>query len=117
MSKNLIAEGDEAMREFITQVLLPQGHTVKAVSNGAEALKTFGGYDLLLSDIHMPGVDGVSLARCVGHDHPNLAIHFQTGYASEVKRGAEFDCVRLKVLPKPFKLAELVDVVDRLLVA
>ena len=43
MSKNLIAEGDEAMREFITQVLLRQGHTVKAVSNGAEALKMFKG--------------------------------------------------------------------------
>ncbi len=108
MSKILIAEGDEAMREFITQVLLRQGQTVKAVSTGAEALKTFGGYDLLLSDIHMPGVDGVSLAHCVARDHPNLAIHFVTGYASEVKRGSEFDCVRLEVLPKPFTLVELV---------
>ena len=79
------------MREFITQVLLRQGQTVKAVSNGDEELKTFGRYDLLLSDIHMPGVDGVSLAHCVARDHPNLAIHFLTGYASEVKRGSEFD--------------------------
>ena len=47
MSRILIAEDDEAMREFLTQVLIRQGHTVKAVSNGAEALKTMNGYDLL----------------------------------------------------------------------
>ena len=51
MSRILIAEDDEAMREFLTQVLIRQGHTVKAVSNGAEALKTMNGYDLLLSDM------------------------------------------------------------------
>ena len=116
MSKILIAEDDEAMREFLTQVLLRQGHTVKAVSNGADALKALGGYDLLLSDIRMPEINGVSLVRCVARDHPNLAILFVTGYVSEVKRESEFDFVRPEVLPKPFKLAELVDVVDRMLV-
>ena len=117
MSKILIAEDDEAMREFITQVLIRQGHSVKAVSNGAEALKTMNGYDLLLSDIRMPGIDGVSLARCVARDHPNLAILFVTEYASEVKWETDFESVRLEVLPKPFKLAELIDVVDRMLAA
>ena len=65
----------------------------------------------------MSEINGVSLVRCVARDHPNLAILFVTGYASEVKRESEFDCVRLEVLHKPFKLAELVDVVDRMLVA
>lgn len=105
------------MREFLTQVLLRQGHTIKVVSNGADALKALGGYDLLLSDIRMPVINGVSLVRCVARDHPNLAILFVTGYVSEVKRESEFDFVRPEVLPKRFKLAELVDVVDRMLVA
>ena len=117
MSKILIAEDDEAMREFLTQMLLRQGHTVKAVSNGADALKALGGYDLLLSDIRTPVINGVSLVRCVARDHPNLAILFVTGYVSEVKRESEFDFVRPEVLPKRFKLAESVDVVDRMLVA
>jgi hypothetical protein len=55
--------------------------------------------------------------RCVARDDPNLAILFVTGYVSEVKRELEFDFVRPEVLPKRFKLAELVDVVDRMLVA
>ncbi len=117
MSKILIAEDDEAMREFLTQVLIRQGHTVKAVSNGAEALKTLGDCDLLVSDIHMPGIDGISLVRCVARDHPGLAVLFVTGYANELKREREFDRMRLEVLYKPFKLNELVDVVDRMLVA
>ena len=65
----------------------------------------------------MPGIDGVSLVRCVARDHPNLAILFATGYVSEVKRESEFDFVRLEILPKLFRLVELVDVVNRMLVA
>ncbi|MGB0555090.1 MAG: response regulator [Alphaproteobacteria bacterium] len=53
--------------------MIRQGHTVKAVSNGAEALKTMNGYGFLLSDIRMPGIDGVSLARCVARNYPHLA--------------------------------------------
>lgn len=72
--ENLIAEDDPAMCEFLTHVLIRQGRTVKELFYGAEGMKTKGEYDLLLLDIRIPGIDDVSLARCVARDHLDLAI-------------------------------------------
>lgn len=117
MSRIVIAEDDEAMREFLAQALIRQGHAVEAVSNGSEALEAIEGCDLLLADIRMPGIDGISLARCVARDHPKLAIVFVTGFANEIRRECGLGQLHLEVLTKPFQLDELVDVVDRMLAA
>jgi hypothetical protein len=66
-------------------------HVCVIEPKNAEALKAMGEYVLLLSDIPVPGIDVISLACCVARDHPELAIRFPTGYASEVKRATDLD--------------------------
>ena len=120
MSRILIAEDDDAMRAFLEQALTRQGYEVTAVANGADALEVMSaveGCDLLLSDIRMPGVDGISLARCARRAHPGVPIVFVTGFAGELLSEFDFDRDRMEVLPKPFQLNELVSVVDRVLAA
>ena len=87
MPRIVIAEDDDAMREFLSQALMREGYEVTAVANGADALCALqdeGQYDLLLADVKMPGVNGVSLARCMRCDEPGLPIVFVTGYVGEV---------------------------------
>lgn len=117
MANILVAEDDDAMREFLAQALERQGHAVTAVSGGADALNSMAqhGFDLLVADIRMPGVDGISLARCARHDHPGVPILFVTGYAGEVLAERDFRSPRVDILPKPFRLNELVDTVSRIL--
>ena len=117
MASILVAEDDEAMREFLSQALKRQGHEVTAVSGGAEALHMLAKarYELLVADIRMPGVDGISLARCARRDHPAVPILFVTGYAGEIMAENDFRTDKVDVLPKPFRLAELVDTVSRML--
>lgn len=117
MSKIVIAEDDDAMREFLAQALARRGHSVSTASNGAEALEAIEGCDLLLTDVRMPGVDGVTLARCVAREHPETAVIFVTGFANELQREPYLESLKLDILPKPFKLNELVQAVDRMLAA
>lgn len=120
MSKILIAEDDDAMREFLAQALSRQGYTIVAVTNGADALEAMDAAescDLLLADIRMPGVDGISLARCARRDYPDVPIVFVTGFANEIMSEIDFEPTRVEILPKPFQLNELVSVVDRVLAA
>ena len=118
MPRIVIAEDDDAMREFLSQALMREGYEVTAVANGADALCALqdeGQYDLLLAEVKMPGVDGVSLARCVRRDKPGLPIVFVTGYVGEVLQEVRDNSRYDEVLPKPFQLNELVEVVDRAL--
>ena len=117
MSKIVIAEDDDAMREFLAQALSRRGHSVSTASNGAEALRAIEGCDLLLTDVRMPGVDGVSLARCVASEYPETAVIFVTGFANEVRHEPSLDSLKLDVLSKPFQLNDLVQAVDRMLAA
>ena len=70
---------------------------------------------MLLADVKMPGVNGVSLARCMRCDEPGLPIVFVTGYVGEVLQEVRDNSRYDEVLPKPFQLNELVEVVDRAL--
>lgn len=120
MPKILIAEDDDAMREFLTQALSRQGYAITAVANGADALDAMSDAeecDLLLADIRMPGIDGISLARCARRDFPKIPIVFVTGFANEIRSEMDFARNSVEILPKPLRLAELVTVVDRVLAA
>lgn len=75
-SRILVAEDDGAVREFIRRALELQGHAVTAVEDGGRALEALdlADYDLLLSDVVMPRLDGLALAEQVSHEHPALPI-------------------------------------------
>jgi two-component system cell cycle response regulator CpdR len=115
----LLAEDDVSMRGFLERALRKAGHEVVAFDNGADALARLERepFNLLLTDIVMPRMDGIELARRASDLDPALKIMFITGFAAvtlEVDLGAAREA---SVLSKPFHLKDLVREVDRLLAA
>jgi len=105
----LIAEDDKGVREFVSRALERDGHHIIAVSDGTEALEvlTEGGFDLLLTDIVMPEMDGIALALKVAKDYPKLKVLMMTGYAHEQQRVYNLEILIHDVVPKPFTLQQI----------
>ena len=115
MIRILLAEDDEAMRTYLARALEQAGYTVDAVDRGTAALPLLESeeYDLLLSDIVMPEMDGIELAQRCAEISPNTRVMFITGFAA-VSLKASRDAPRAKVLSKPFHLKDLVLEVERM---
>lgn len=115
MIRILLAEDDQVMREFLARALERSGYSVVAVDSGTAALPLLGEerFDLLLTDIVMPGMDGIELAQKAAELVPGLRVMFITGFAAvTLKAGSTMPNAR--VLSKPFHLRDLVLEVDRL---
>jgi len=114
MARILVAEDEIPMREFVRRVLEQRGHQVTTVTDGAEALRRLSRerFDLLLSDISMPNMDGLELALKVARDHPGLPMLLMSGYAQERHRLHDYDDLVQGVLSKPFSMVELSGAVD-----
>jgi CheY-like chemotaxis protein len=111
MARVLLAEDEESVRLLVARALSQDGHEVVATVDGAEALDTLqnehGRFDLLLTDIKMPVMDGLALALSAARDYPNLPIVLMTGYADQRERASGLDSQIVDVITKPFTLAEL----------
>jgi two-component system cell cycle response regulator CpdR len=109
MARVLIAEDEDPVRELLSRALKMDGHEVEAASDGAAALERLatGPFDLLLTDIRMPIMDGIALALAAARDYPNLVIVLMTGYAGERERAKGLDALVHDVVLKPFSLAEI----------
>ena len=111
MARILIAEDEEALREMCGRALSTAGHEVKTVCDGGEALDVLqreaGRFDLLLTDIRMPIMDGIALALSAARDFPDLTILLMTGYADQRERAHGLDALIHDVIQKPFSLATL----------
>ena len=109
MSRILIAEDDQAVREFVSRALRHDGHDVMAVSDGQQALDMLERekFDMVLADIVMPQMDGIALALKVSKDYPDLPILLMTGYAAERQRAHNLDALIHDVITKPFTLKEI----------
>lgn len=119
MVKILLAEDDDSLRGFLLSALKRAGHSVKDFNEGRAALKAMERevFDLLLTDIVMPGIDGIELARRGAELDPAMKIVFITGFAGvSLSTGATAPS-GAKVLSKPFHLRELVDEVQRVMAA
>ncbi len=120
MAKILLAEDDESMRRFLATALERAGHEVASFSQGEEAfhcLEAGSRFDLLLTDIVMPVMDGIELARKAADVAPRMKIMFITGFAAVAlnpKSNAPKDA---KVLSKPFHLRDIVNEVERFMAA
>lgn len=115
MIRILLAEDDDAMREYLTRALERSGYSVAAVDRGTAALPLLQAerFDLLLTDIVMPEMDGIELAQRAGEIAPDMRVMFITGFAAvTLKAGREMPNAR--VLSKPFHLRDLVLEVDRI---
>ena len=119
MARILVAEDERALREFVCRALGQDGHTVTSVEDGLEALSVLatGEFDLLLTDIVMPGMDGIALALKVARDNPELPILLMSGFALERQRAHNLDALIHEVIPKPFTLREITDAVAKVLKA
>lgn len=117
MARILLAEDDEAMRNFLEMALRRAGHEVVAATDGLEALAALDSdesFDLLLTDIVMPGMDGIELSRTATKRHPKLKVMFITGFAGVARSHSAAD-KNAHILSKPFHLGDLVTQVDALL--
>lgn len=110
MARVLIAEDEEPVRKLLARALSVDGHSVETAADGAEALDRLAQdtpFDLLLTDIRMPVMDGIALALAAARDFPDLPIVMMTGYASEKERAQGLDRLVREVVLKPFTLDEI----------
>jgi len=117
MARILVAEDEPAVREFVSRALAQHRYQVTTVADGSEALAELGraSYDLLLTDIVMPELDGIALALSAARDYPDMRIVMMTGYAAERQRAHNLDALIHKVVPKPFSLQQICDAVAQAL--
>src|SRR5579883_2533446 len=118
MPRILLAEDDDSLRGFLSRALERAGYDVTACADGEEAAAVLDeAWDLLLTDIVMPGMDGIEVARLAAARHPKTRIMFITGFAAVALAGADRAPSGAKVLAKPIHLREIVAEVDRMLAA
>jgi two-component system, cell cycle response regulator CpdR len=119
MARILIAEDDDSVREFVVRALTLSGHDTTTVPDGLRALEALSGevFDLLLTDIVMPGLDGIALALKAGSAYPHMRIVMMSGYSAERQRAHNLDALVHRVIAKPFSLRQLSEVIDATLAA
>ncbi len=115
MIRILLAEDDESMRHYLARALERVGYVVEPVDRGTAALALIEKepFDLLLTDIVMPEMDGIELAQKAGVLAPEMRVMFITGFAAVALKAGKA-APEAKVLSKPFHLRDLVSEVDRL---
>jgi CheY-like chemotaxis protein len=121
MARILIAEDEEGIRSLVARALSMDGHSVMTANDGAEALELLarerGAFELLLTDIRMPVMDGIALALTAARDHPHVAILLMTGFADQRERAHGLDTLIHDVIAKPFTLADIRVAVNEALAA
>ena len=115
MIRILLAEDDGSMRGFLTRALERSGYQVVSVDRGTAALPLIEAepFDLLLTDIVMPEMDGIELAQKASAIDPAIRVMFITGFAAVALQGGR-TAPEAKLLSKPFHLKDLVLEVDRI---
>jgi DNA-binding NtrC family response regulator len=111
MARILIADDEDSMRSLVSRAIAMDGHEIVTAQDGAEALEIIvrenGAFDLLLTDIKMPLMDGIALALAVARDFPDLTILLMTGFADQRERASGLDAIVYDVITKPFAIADI----------
>ncbi|MBX3597456.1 MAG: response regulator [Rhizobiaceae bacterium] len=121
MAKILIVEDDESVRAMTSRALKNIGHAIEEAADGVQGLECIhacgADYDLVVSDIRMPEMDGIEMAKEAARAYPGLKIMLVTGYADQRERADELNGIIQDVMQKPFALADFRSRVSRLLAA
>jgi len=117
MAKILLAEDDNDMRRFLVRALQNAGYDVTSYDNGLAAYHRLREepFELLLTDIVMPEMDGIELARRATELDPDIKVMFITGCAAVALHPDSRAPREAKVLAKPFHLKDLVSEVERMI--
>ena len=111
MPRVLIADDEESMRLLVARAVGMDGHDTVTAEDGAEALEILvrenGAFDLLLTDIKMPVMDGIALALTAARDFPDLTILLMTGFADQRERASGLNAIVHDVVTKPFSVADI----------
>ena len=111
MPKVLIADDEDSMRQLVARAIAMDGHETVTAQDGAEALEILtredGAFDLLLTDIQMPVMDGIALALSAARDFPKLTIILMTGFADQRERASNLNALVHDVVTKPFSVADI----------
>jgi DNA-binding response OmpR family regulator len=111
MARILLVDDEEPIRGFLRRALEMDGHAVITAEDGGDGLERLheeaGAFDLMLTDIRMPIMDGIALALAAKRDFPDLTILLMTGFADQRERARGLDAIVVDVLTKPFSLADL----------
>jgi two-component system, cell cycle response regulator CpdR len=111
LARILIAEDEDDVRGLLARALRQDGHVVVTAGDGAEALDILvreqGAFELLLTDIRMPVMDGIALALATARDYPGVTILLMTAYADHRERASGLNRLIHDVVTKPFTLATL----------
>ncbi len=107
----LLTEDDDSVRAFVSRALELDGHKVETACHGVEAMERLtesaGGFDLLVTDVKMPVMDGIALAHEASSQWPTLPILLMTGFADQRERAQDLADVVRDVLTKPFTLQQI----------
>ena len=111
MPRVLIADDEDSMRTLVARAIAMDGHDTVTAEDGAEALEILtreqGAFDLLLTDIQMPVMDGIALALAAARDFPDLTILLMTGFADQRERASGLNAIVHDVVTKPFSVADI----------
>src|SRR5215469_4991636 len=111
MPRVLIADDEDSMRSLVARAIAMDGHDTVTAQDGAEALEILtredGAFDLLLTDIQMPVMDGIALALSAARDFPQLTILLMTGFADQRERASNLSAIAHDVITKPFAVGDI----------
>ena len=111
MARVLIADDEDSMRSLVARAIAMDGHEIVTAADGAEALDILSAdahaFDLLLTDIKMPIMDGIALALAAARDFPRLIILLMTGFADQRERASGLNAIVHDVVTKPFSVADI----------
>src|ERR1039458_6301490 len=120
MAKILVAEDDDTLRDLVVRALNDDGHELTVATDGVAALDALNRqnseFDLLRTDVKMPGLDGIARAPAGGRDHPAVAIMLMTGFADQRERAHGLDALVHDVIAKPFSIDQIKGAVREALV-
>jgi two-component system cell cycle response regulator CpdR len=111
MPRVLIVDDEDSMRMLVARAIAMDGHEIVTATDGAEALEILGNeqnaFDVLLTDIQMPVMDGIALALTAARDFPDLTILLMSGFADQRERASGLNAIAHDVITKPFSVADI----------
>jgi two-component system, cell cycle response regulator CpdR len=111
MPRVLIVDDEDSMRMLVARAVAMDGHEIVTAADGAEALEILSNeqntFDLLLTDIQMPVMDGIALALTAARDLPDLTILLMTGFADQRERASGLNAIAHDIITKPFSVADI----------